>query len=124
MSGQVAEFGAAKLLNLFTGEANPVVSGTAPSSWIPGQFWINSAASYAVYVYNGTTPYNTADWAAVGSQYLALLTADPATSGSGGGPSVVHLRPGRGHHVRLCPAVGHLEPDHPVQCDPAASPGK
>lgn len=88
MSGQVAQWGAAYALNQFTLQALPVVRGTAPTSWIPGQLWINSAESYAVYAYNGTTPYNTADWAAIGNLYLALLTSDPSTSGADGGPSV------------------------------------
>jgi hypothetical protein len=89
MSGQVAQWGAAATLNQFTLEALPVVSGTAPGSWIPGQYWIDSASSYAVMAYDGTSPYNTSHWFAVGDLYLALLTTDPATSGSGGGPSVL-----------------------------------
>lgn len=88
MAGQVAQWGAAGALNAFTREALPFYSATAPTSWIPGQVWVNSSAGNANYVYDGTTPYNSAHWAAVGSLYVALLTADPSTSGSGGTPAV------------------------------------
>jgi hypothetical protein len=88
MSGQVAQWGAAGALNHFTRQALPVVSASAPASWIPGQVWVNTSAGNAIYVYDGTTPYNSAHWAASGSLYLALLTSDPTTSGSGSTPAV------------------------------------
>lgn len=88
MSGQVAQWGAAATLNHITGEAVPVVSATAPASWIPGQYWINTSAGNAVYAYNGASPYTTSGWAAVGGLYLALLVADPSTSGPSSGPAV------------------------------------
>ena len=88
MSGQVAQWGAAGALNYFVREALPFVGASAPASWIPGQVWINTSAGNAVYVYDGTTPYNSGHWAAAGSLYLALLTADPATSGAGSTPAV------------------------------------
>lgn len=132
MSGQIAQWGAAAMINKITRQALPVVSATPPTSWVPGQEWINSSSGYAVYtfqypgtaVYSGTTAYiignqviydgylysctaattgnapsgttasnswwsaGTLAWAAVGSLYLALLTADPTTSGANGSPAV------------------------------------
>lgn len=88
MSGQVAQWGAAATLNHIAGQAVPVVAASAPASWIPGQYWINTSAGNAVWQYNGATPYTTSGWAAVGSLYLALLTADPSTSGPSSGPAV------------------------------------
>lgn len=70
--GQIGTDGAQSCLNLLTGNAVPVVSSSAPSAWIPGQYWINSANSYLPYEYNGSS------WVpASASRYLALLTADP-----------------------------------------------
>lgn len=70
--GQIGTRGAQATLNLMTGNAVPVVSSSAPSTWIPGQYWINSSSSFAPYEYNGTT------WVpASATRYLALLTADP-----------------------------------------------
>lgn len=70
--GQIGTHGAQACLNLLTGNAVPVVSSSAPGSWIPGQYWINSANSYLPYEYNGTA------WVpASATRYLALLTADP-----------------------------------------------
>jgi hypothetical protein len=89
MSGQVAQWGAASLLNHICGQAQPYVGATAPTSWIPGQVWVNTSEGNAIYTYNGTSPYSTSGWAAAPGQYLALLTSDPATSGSGGGPAVL-----------------------------------
>lgn len=88
MPGQIAQWGAAGMINTMTRQALPVVAASAPASWIPGQYWVNTSAGNAIYVYDGTSPYNSAHWAAVGGLYLALLTADPSTSGSGGGPAV------------------------------------
>ena len=70
--GQIGTHGAQACLNLLTGNAVPVVSSSAPASWIPGQYWINAANSYLPYEYNGIT------WVpAAGTRYLALLAADP-----------------------------------------------
>ena len=70
--GQIGTRGAQMTLNLLTGNAVPVVSSSAPSSWIPGQYWINSSAGNTPYEYNGTT------WVpGSATRYMALLTADP-----------------------------------------------
>jgi hypothetical protein len=70
--GQVSQVGAQITLNHLLGNAVPVVSGTAPGTPIPGQWWIDSASSYSVQQYNGTA------WVVdTGARYLALLTADP-----------------------------------------------
>lgn len=59
-------------LNLVTGNAVPVVSSSAPATWVPGQYWINSANSYLPYEYNGGS------WVPASAvRYMALLTADP-----------------------------------------------
>lgn len=72
MPGEIAQHGAQDTINVLAGNAVPVVQGTAPAVWVPGQYWINSSNFYAVYEYNGTA------WvAASGNRYLALLTADP-----------------------------------------------
>lgn len=70
--GQIGTHGAQMTLNLLTASAVPVVSSSAPGSWIPGQYWINTANSNLPYEYNGTT------WVPASStRYMALLTADP-----------------------------------------------
>ena len=72
MTGQIGQVGAQMALNRLAGNVVPVVQGTAPSVWLPGQYWINSSDFYTVYDYNGTA------WVpSSGSRYLALLTADP-----------------------------------------------
>lgn len=88
MPGQVAQWGAAYALNNFTHQSLPFVGAAAPGSWIPGQLWVNTSAGNAIYFYDGTSPYNAAHWAVIGSLYLALLTGDPSTSGAGGSPAV------------------------------------
>lgn len=72
--GQIGTRGAQMSLNLLTGNAVPVVSSSAPGSWIPGQYWINSSAGNTPYEYNGAT------WVPASStRYMALLTADPTS---------------------------------------------
>lgn len=88
MPAQITQWGATALLNHLAGQAQPHVGTSAPSSWIPGQVWIDTSAGNAIYTYNGTTPYNTADWGAAPGLYVALLVADPSTSGPSGGPAV------------------------------------
>ncbi len=64
--------GAQRSLNSLTGSVVPIVSGTAPASPQPGQYWINSSAGNSVNEFNGTA------WVtAPVDYYLALLTADP-----------------------------------------------
>ena len=84
MPGQVAQTGAESVLNHIAGLAVPVVAASAPS-WIPGLYWIDSSDSYNVYAWNGSAWVKSP---AAGSRYLALLTVDPSTSGSGGTPAV------------------------------------
>lgn len=81
MGSQIAQYGAEATLNHLSGFAFPVIATSAPS-WYPGIVWVNGTGS--VESYNGTT------WSVVTSapRYIALLTADPSTSGTGGGPSV------------------------------------
>lgn len=70
--GQIGTRGAQATLNLLTGNAVPVVSSSAPATWIPGQYWINASSSYTPYEYNGSA------WVpASATRYLALLTTDP-----------------------------------------------
>lgn len=70
--GQIGTRGAQATLNLLTGNAVPVVSSSAPGTWIPGQYWINTSAGNTPYEYNGTA------WVpASATRYMALLTADP-----------------------------------------------
>lgn len=70
--GQIGTHAAQMSLNLLTGNAVPVVSSSAPGSWIPGQYWINTANSNTPYEFNGAT------WVPSSStRYMALLTADP-----------------------------------------------
>lgn len=70
--GQIGQYGAQASLNVLTGNAVPLVQGTAPATWVPGQYWINTSEGNAVYTYNGSS------WVPEsGARYLALLTADP-----------------------------------------------
>ena len=88
--GQLGPFGVGEVLNRFTRNAMPYVSTTAPTQWIPGQMWINTTSGSVPYEYLGTVPYTTASWVASSAVnlYLALLTASPYTSGTGGGAAV------------------------------------
>ncbi len=79
MPGQVTQYGAQALINFFGGNAVPYIGSSAPS-WVPGLYWINTSSSPTVYTWNGTTWVSGA-----GSLYVALLTGNPATSGSSGG---------------------------------------
>jgi len=76
MSGQIAPLTADATLNLLAGTFTLVAQSTAPT-WSPGKYWFNTTTS-ALNFWTGST------WADVSLRYLALLTADPATSGPGG----------------------------------------
>lgn len=79
MSGQLTQVGAQILANKIAGNVPPSIGSSAPT-WVPGLDWINTSSSPAVYSWNG------AAWVAgAGTRYIALLTASPFTSGSGGG---------------------------------------
>lgn len=82
MPGQIAPLAADATLNLLAGSFSLAVQSTAPT-YVPGLYWVDSGHSNALNMYNGTT------WVNVVSRYLALLTANPATSGPGGGPAVL-----------------------------------
>lgn len=80
MSGQLTQVGAQILANKIAGNDVPYIGTSAPGSWIPGQPWINDTTNPPVtYSYNGTS------WVTGSAgRYVALLTASPFTSGSGG----------------------------------------
>jgi hypothetical protein len=84
MTGQIAQYGAEATLNHLTGQGVPVVQNTAPT-WVPGMVWVNDSTNPPIlYSWNGTS------WVSgLSGLYLALLIADPSTSGSGGGPAVL-----------------------------------
>jgi hypothetical protein len=84
MPGAVCQTGAELSLNTIAGLTVPVVSSVAPT-WIPGLYWVNTGDSNNVYDWNGSAWVKVP---AAGSRYLALLTADPDTSGAGGTPAV------------------------------------
>lgn len=80
--GQIAPVGAQIQLNALCGTVLPYVGSTAPT-WVPGLYWVDTGHSNLVKDWNGTA------WiAATGDRYLALLTADPGSSGAGGGIAV------------------------------------
>lgn len=66
----LAQVGAQTELNSLTGVAIPVVSNSAPT-WVPGMYWINTGSGNSINTWNGVA------WVTAGSNYLALLTADP-----------------------------------------------
>ncbi len=65
-------------LNILTGAVTFSTAGSAPT-YTPGLMWLNAGVLYA---WNGTA------WVNYATRYLCLLTADPFTSGAGGGRSV------------------------------------
>jgi len=74
-SGQIAQYGAQITLNKLCGLEMPFIGTAQPTTWIPGQYWVNTT----------TTPpviYGSSDgvtWnPAMGQRYLALLTLSPA----------------------------------------------
>lgn len=80
MSGQLTTVGAQILANKIAGNDAPYIGTSAPGTWIPGQPWINDTTNPPV-----TYGYNGSSWVVGGSpRYIALLTASPFTSGSGG----------------------------------------
>jgi hypothetical protein len=81
MAGQIRLAGAQLSLNLLGGGMTFAAQSSAPT-YVPGLVWINTGSSNTPNFWNGTT------WVAGGSRYLALLTADPNTSGAGGGAAV------------------------------------
>lgn len=76
MAGQIAEFGAAALVNHLSGQAIPVVAASPPS-WFPGLYWIDTSSGNAVKTWNGSAWVTSA-----GSRFLALLSADPVAAGA------------------------------------------
>jgi hypothetical protein len=79
---QLGQWGSMALINHISGNATPVIASSAPT-WVPGMVWINTSSSPAIYHWNGSS------WVpGAASLYIALCTADPATSGPGGGFSV------------------------------------
>lgn len=91
MSGQLAPYGAADLANHGGGAAGTIAQATAPTSWIPGQNWLDTSNN-TLYSYLGTVPFTSAAWVVSSSisQYIALLTASPFTASisSPGNPAV------------------------------------
>ncbi len=80
MPGQLSQVGAQGLVNHIAGNVSPYIGSSAPT-WIPGLVWINDTTNPPVlYSWNGSA------WVSGASgRYIALLTASPWTSGSGGG---------------------------------------
>lgn len=77
---QIALAAAEAALDVLSGNFQLVV-GTNPPAYAPG-LWFYNTSVQQLYGWNGT------DWVSLAQRYLALLYADPATSGAGGGPAV------------------------------------
>lgn len=73
MSGQVSQYGAQSIVNLFAGNVPVAVQGSAPTP-VPGLSWVDTSSSNAVKHYNGSA------WVTGTSRYLMLLTAPPGTA--------------------------------------------
>lgn len=71
-------------LNVLTGNFNLVVGTSQPSDTSGATWWWNTTAS-ALFAYSGDP---TIGWVNLAKRYIALLYADPATSGPGGTPAV------------------------------------
>jgi hypothetical protein len=82
LAGQLTQYGAQILGNKIGGNNVPFIGGSAPSSWIPGQDWINGST---INVYD---PHTSAWVTGPYQWYMALLTGSPLTSGPGGGVAV------------------------------------
>lgn len=81
MAGQLSQTSATALVNHAAGIVPvTVAASTSTPAWVPGLVWYNTTAA-AVYVYD----QGQATWVAQSSmsRYLALLTANPATAGTG-----------------------------------------
>jgi hypothetical protein len=83
MAGHICLTAAQASLNLIGGAMTFAVAGSAPA-YVPGLVWINTAASNAPYFWVPSLSV----WVNAKTRYLALLTADPAASGPGGGAAV------------------------------------
>ena len=83
MTSVVAQVGSMTMLNTITNNVNPFIGISAPT-WIPGLVWINTNTNPGVlYTWNGASWVSGAQ-----GRFIALLTADPTTTGPGGGFSV------------------------------------
>jgi hypothetical protein len=73
VGGQVAPYGAQATLNHLLHLDVPIIGATAPTSFVAGQYWINTSSTPTPFEYNGTA------WVASSgvSLYLTLLAADP-----------------------------------------------
>lgn len=79
MSGQLSQVGAQILANKIAGNASPAIQSSTPT-WVPGMDWIDTTSGATLKTWNG------AAWVVgAATQYIALLSASPFTSGSGGG---------------------------------------
>jgi hypothetical protein len=84
MGSLIAQYGAMATLNHLSGYAFPAVASTAPS-WYPGLTWVDDSTDPpTIQKYNGSA------WSPIEStpRYIALLTADPSTSGTNSTPAV------------------------------------
>ena len=79
ISGQISQVGAQILANKLAGNVQPYIGTSAPT-WVPGLDWINTTSGAVLYTYNGSSYVTGAQ-----TEYIALLTASPFTSGGGGG---------------------------------------
>jgi hypothetical protein len=79
---QIAAVAAEAALNVLSGQFALSVGSSAPT-YVPGLYWWNTSGTPALYGWNGSA------WISLANRYLALLYANPATSGPGGGPAVL-----------------------------------
>lgn len=83
MAGHICLTAAQASLNLIGGAMTFAVAASAPA-YVPGLVWINTAQSNQPYFWVPSLSV----WVNGHTRYLALLTADPAASGPGGGAAV------------------------------------
>lgn len=82
MAGQLTQVGAQYLSNTLGQTAVPYIGATAPSTWIPGQYWYDTTTSSLMCYDPTTSAWVTGPYVL----YLALLTVDPATLGPSSTP--------------------------------------
>lgn len=75
-------------LNVLAGGFNLVIAANPPTYTAGMWWWNNSTSPGALYAYTGDTSLGTNGWVDISKRYIALLYADPSTSGSGGTPAV------------------------------------
>lgn len=113
IAGQISQYGAMAAANLMSGAVLPVVAaGTSPPTWKPGMLWYNTTTS-AWNQWNGSAWVSSP---APGTNYLALLIADPVAGGAVNISDAGFIELSIGGYSRQTCAFGAASAGYPGVC--------